>query len=252
MTQYATDPRTVKALLLNGAVKPSNQANPADNWTHGEGAPLDTRYGAGVLNVFNSYWQLSGGRNSFTVSTTSTTPPGAANNVGVLSGWDFQTAIISTATSDRVNHYYFDLSSPENASYTLTSTLVWNSHVPHDWAPVNDLDLFLYAADGTLIASSTSTKDNVEHLFVQALPPGRYDLEVRKHASDHISNSEAYALAFDFAPAQVAGAVSKKVHGTAGTFDILSHWKAMLALSAERLRPVSIRSSSRSPGRFIR
>ena len=52
-TNSAADIRTVKALLLNGAIKPAD-------WTNGAASPLDARYGAGVLNVFNSYKQLAG------------------------------------------------------------------------------------------------------------------------------------------------------------------------------------------------
>ena len=54
-TNSAFDIRTIKALLLNGAVKPAD-------WTNIAPSPLDTRYGAGVLNVLNSYEQLAGGR----------------------------------------------------------------------------------------------------------------------------------------------------------------------------------------------
>ena len=54
-TNSAADIRTVKALLLNGAVKPSD-------WTNTAPSPLDFHYGAGVLNVFNSYEQLAGGK----------------------------------------------------------------------------------------------------------------------------------------------------------------------------------------------
>ena len=46
-TNSAADIRTVKALLLNGAIKPAY-------WINNASSPLDTRYGAGVLNVFNS------------------------------------------------------------------------------------------------------------------------------------------------------------------------------------------------------
>ena len=53
-TNSATDIRVLKALLLNGAVKPTAWSNPSPS-------PLDPRYGAGVVNVFNSYHQLLGG-----------------------------------------------------------------------------------------------------------------------------------------------------------------------------------------------
>jgi hypothetical protein len=75
-TANANDPLTVKALLLNGAIKPLYVTNPADKWMHTDTAPLDTRYGAGVLNVFNSYKQLSAGRRE----------PGSYTDV--QSGWD--------------------------------------------------------------------------------------------------------------------------------------------------------------------
>src|SRR5207248_2225856 len=64
----ASDARTVKALLLNGASKPTG-------WTHSITAPLDPTYGAGILNVYNSYVQLTGGQHSFIASTS--VPTGA-------------------------------------------------------------------------------------------------------------------------------------------------------------------------------
>ena len=72
-----------------------------------------TRYGAGVLNVFNSYEQLAGGKQSYIVSTSVITnsphpPTGATGTVGVLNGWDFNTNA-SSATADAVKHYYFNV-----------------------------------------------------------------------------------------------------------------------------------------------
>ena len=214
----AGDVRTVKALLLNGAIKPLYTPDPNNIWSHKASAPLDKRYGAGVLNVFNSYKQFAGGRHAFTISSTSSTViPSTGGNVSVRSGWDFQSAITSSG-SDRVNHYFFDLTGAVDGPFTLTSTLVWNRK--NGQSAINNLDLYLYTADGTLIASSNSTIDNVEHLFAQALPPGRYDLQVFKHANDPVSDDETYALAFDFAPRQLIGAVSRKMHGPAGSFDV--------------------------------
>ena len=129
-TNSAFDIRTIKALLLNGAVKPAD-------WTNVVPSPLDTRYGAGVLNVFNSYEQLAGGKHGFIVSTSvtsgSTHPPtGATGTESMLSGWDFN-AIASTSggifssATDGVNHYYFNATNgANNAAFTATITLVWN------------------------------------------------------------------------------------------------------------------------------
>jgi hypothetical protein len=192
-TNSATDIQTIKALLLNGAVKPSD-------WTNNFPSPLDARYGAGVLNVFNSYEQLAGGKNGYIVSTSVTTnsphpPTGDTGTVSVLSGWDFDTNS-SSATTDGVNHYYFDVTN--GIMFTATATLVWNRH-RHE-TDINNLYLFLYdALSSNLVACSTSRVDNVEHLWLPQLPPSRYDLQVLKKGGVTVTAAEPYALAFAFA-----------------------------------------------------
>ncbi|HWD94351.1 MAG TPA: S8 family serine peptidase [Verrucomicrobiae bacterium] len=197
-TNAASDNRTVKALILNGAVKPAG-------WTNGAATPLDARYGAGILNVFNSWHQLKGGQHPFIESTSVPSggphPPGAnPNNEPALTGWDFNSLTDPGSSHDRINHYYFNLT--DSNSFTLTATLVWlrpHSSLPGVMAGINDLNLFLYnTANGNLVLSSTSAVDNVEHLFLPQLPPGRYDLQVQKNSSDEVSTSETYALAFEF------------------------------------------------------
>jgi len=194
-TNSAADPRTIKALLLNGAIKPADWTNPAPS-------PLDPRYGTGVLNVFNSYSQLAAGKHSFTASNTIPLggvhpPQGAVENVNFLYGWDFN-SLASSATNDTINHYNFSLGGCEsNGSFAATATLVWNRHLYQ--TGINNLDMFLYATDsGSLIAASTSTVDNVEHVFVGKLSPGGYDLQVLKHGGVMVSPAETYALAFEF------------------------------------------------------
>ena len=194
-TNSAADIRMVKALLLNGAIKPAD-------WTNKAPSPLDTRYGAGVLNVFNSYEQLAGGKHSYIVSTcvftnTPHPPTGDTGTVSVLSGWDFNTNS-SSATSNAVNHYYFDVTNDvSNATFTATITLVWNRQ--QDQTNINNLGLFLYdAISSNLVAGSTSLVDNVEHIFVPRLPQGRYDLQVFKSGGTMVSTNETYALAFEF------------------------------------------------------
>jgi hypothetical protein len=192
-TTAANDNRTIKALILNGAVKPAD-------WTNGVTTPLDGRYGAGILNVFNSWNQLKGGKRAFIESTSVTSgsphPPGAnAANEPVSTGWDWNTIANADSSHDQINHYYFNLSGSN--SLTLTATLTWLK--PHDASSINDLNLFLYnTANGNLILSSTSAVDNVEHIFTSSLPPGRYDLQVQKNPHGQISASETYALAFEF------------------------------------------------------
>ncbi|MEO5803674.1 MAG: S8 family serine peptidase [Verrucomicrobiota bacterium] len=193
-TNAAFDSRTLKTLLLNGAVKPSN-------WTHTSSAPLDPRYGAGVLNVFNSYKQLAAGKHLFIESTTTSEgglhfPGNNSNNLVSLVGWDFN-SIANNPNQDRANHYYFSLPASTMKTFTLTATLAWNRQV--NQTDINDLDLFLYdTSNSNLVAASTSRVDNVEHIFNTNLPAGRYDLQVLKKGGEGtILNNETYALAFE-------------------------------------------------------
>jgi hypothetical protein len=196
----ATNASVLKALLLNGAVKMTN-------WTNGFRRPLDARYGAGVLNMYNSDLQLRGGRHpasaTNSVSLNGAHPPtGETNNVASRRGWDFST-IQSAMMNDRVAHYYFHL--PTNSSaYSATATLVWKKGT----GTLTNLDLFLYeTTSNTLVTCSTSSVDNVEHLFVSKLPAGRYDLQVLKRGSV-LSGTESYALAFDFSPVKLTAGLS--------------------------------------------
>lgn len=192
-TNAAKNIRTLKALLLNGAVKPIG-------WTNGAVSPFDARYGAGILNVFNSWEQLKGGKAPFIESTSVVDgfphPPGAnTNNEPVLRGWDYNSLTNSNASHDEVNHYYFNLAG--GAPYTLTSTLVWLRQASK--TNINNLNLFLYDTDNSnLVLSCTSAIDNVQHLYIPSLPPGRYDLQVEKNPNGEVSASETYALAFEF------------------------------------------------------
>ena len=196
----ATNALTLKTLLINGAVKPAD-------WTNGPATPLDGRYGAGIVNVFNSWKQLSGGKHAFIETSSPPTggahPPGAnPNNVAALTGWDFNSLTSTAGQTDRVNHYYFNLPASTTGTVTLTATLVWNRAAalsPLQMTVINNLNLFLYnAATGNLVLASTSAVDNVEHLFVPALPAGRYDLQVLKSSANQATTAETYTLAFEF------------------------------------------------------
>jgi hypothetical protein len=131
-----------------------------------------------------------------TVSTGSAHPPGANSaNESALSGWDLAT-INTTSTQDSIAHYYFNLSTASD-SYTFTASLAWNRQL--NATSINNLDLFLYrTSNGSQIVLSVSTVDNIEHIYVPSLAPGRYDLQVLKHGgANTVSASETYALAFE-------------------------------------------------------
>ena len=197
-TNSASDMRTLKALLLTGAVKPTG-------WTNGPNAPLDARYGSGLLNLFNAYHLLAGLRQSNCVTTAvaiggSHPPASDTNTIGSLNAWDFNTNT-SSALADTVNHYYFNATNGHATTHFLTTaTLVWNRQLGQ--TNINHLRLFLYrVADSNLVACSTSLVDNVQHIYLPQLAAGRYDLQVWKAGGTNlVSTNEAYALAFAFAP----------------------------------------------------
>ena len=205
-TNSAVDLRVLKALLLNGAVKPAG-------WTNGTATPLDARYGAGFLNALNSYVQLAGGKQSYIVtnkvSLNAAHPPtGDTGTVAVLSGWNFATNVSGRSNSpgsqhDTIHHYYFNVAnSSPTVRFTATATLVWIRQ--QSQTAINNLNLFLYnTANSNLVVSSTSSVDNVEHLYVTNLAQGRYDLQVWKAGGNNaavVSASEPYALAWEFVP----------------------------------------------------
>ena len=194
-TSSAADMRTLKALLLNGAVKPGG-------WTNSSSSPLDARYGAGLLNIFNSYTQLAGGQHGYIASSSiaigaAHPPTGASGTVSASSGWDFNT-VTSSSSTEGVNHYYFNTTNP-----LFIATLVWSRQQNQN--SINNLFLFLYnAANSNLVAACTSAVDNVQHLFMTNLPAGRYDLQVLKTGgtmfldTNMVTATETYALAFEF------------------------------------------------------
>jgi hypothetical protein len=199
----ATDARTIKALLLDGADKPAG-------WTHTQTMPLDIRYGAGAVDLSNSLAQLNGGQDGQVLVSTS--PVGGSHDPlkasgsstsSQFSGWDFRT-LTSSSRFDAVNHYGLNVSGKKGTTYTLTATLVWQRQL--NQVHINNLDLYLYNLDThKLVDQSISRVDNVEALFTAHLPPGRYDLEVVKPGgtpgvtAGDVSNAETYALAFNFA-----------------------------------------------------
>jgi Subtilase family len=203
----ATNALTLKALLLNGASKPPD-------WTNSTAYPLDARYGAGIVHAVNSYRSLRGGKQGFTVNTTSTSlaghlPPAANTNIYFRRGWDYNTLSSSTA-KDSVNHYFFDVGGTSRTSFVFTATLGWQKGV--NQALISNFDLYLYnVSNNVLVASSQSTANNVEHIYVPSLPPGRYDLQVLKSAAAGLGFAESYAVSWDFGPIEAPRITSATV-----------------------------------------
>ncbi|MGD9873369.1 MAG: hypothetical protein AB7T27_03770 [Kiritimatiellia bacterium] len=181
-------PQTIKALLMAGATKTEF----GTNWDRTAWRPLDERFGAGELNIYNSWKILTNGEQN-----------ASATSVVKHIGWDY-----NEPAAAETNWYYFDM--PTNHAPSRFSTiLTWHRKITDGnpgptFSPnafVANLDLFLYqAAEFTptnLLDHSTSQVDNVEHVFQTNLPCGRYALKVT-------SDSDAkYALAWYKAPAAI-------------------------------------------------
>ncbi len=219
----ATDIRTVKALLLNGATKIQGWTNSytANSGTYTYNAttanattPLDPRYGAGMVNVYNSYENLAGGEHTYSAATSAsisglssnvTAAPAASfagPTIAATSGWNLA-SITASSSKNAVENYDFNLPGTSVNSWDLTATLTWNKD--YQASGINHLLLFLLNSSGQQVASSTSMLDNLQQINVNSalgmstLAPGQYDLAVEMlGGSNLISNSETYALAWNF------------------------------------------------------
>ena len=178
----ARDARTMKAVLLNGAIKPYN-------WSHTPTAPLDTQYGAGVLNIYYSYAQLAAGQHAPSAANSSSQPL-HSSPISSLLGWD-QRTLTGVLLNPAVNHYCFTVTN--GPAFTFTATLVWELTA----TSLNQLTLSLYNfTDASLVAQSVSAVDNVQCLYVAHLPPGQYDLQVARSSE----GSDVYSVAYQFFP----------------------------------------------------
>jgi hypothetical protein len=189
-------PRVVKALLLTGATK-----DEFPEWSRASAQPIDTRYGAGELNVLLSYRTLLAGPVS---ASGSATLPDTA--------WAHSSVRSSTAENNRT--YFFDIPDGSEAS-RFSASLVW--HRATSYSAVSgysyglaNLDLTLHSVTGgtytvgPAFQTSASTVDNLEHIYAAALPAGRYALRV----SNTSASATSYALAWRTLPTVTVAAAA--------------------------------------------
>lgn len=170
-----TQPEVVKAILMAGATKSEFLT-----WDRTTTRPLDEVFGAGEMNVYNSYRILAGGEsNGLLVQPISASPNEA---------WDYNPAAIAGTP------IFYDLELSAGGK-DLSILLDWNidvididpTAVFNPTTSLADMDLRLYDSTGgflnVLLDSSLSTVDNVEHIFFPDLAPGRYTIEVRSNVN---------------------------------------------------------------------
>ena len=159
----AISPEVIKALIMAGASKKE-----FNNWSRNKEMPIDPVFGAGKINIQNSYHILIAGEQE---------PEKFSNNYG----WDFGYIDESGTVS-----YSIKLEEDiTEASFSLN----WNRVVRSaEWLDGNtydesiaDMELELYRKeDNALILydSSDSKVDNLEHLYLRGLSRGEYLLRV--------------------------------------------------------------------------
>ena len=204
---------TVKAALMAGADRVTNNQSTAANIIDYRGAPtnqgangLDSRFGAGQVNILNSYQIIAAGEQD-----SMEDDPGAGSIF--WNGFDFDDSFGGLAGSNTTATYAFTADSNHN---WVAAALVWNIDIDggtpgvfDETATLFDLDLALWSDNGTVSAAddfmlglSASTVDNSEHLW-QALVAGHgYEIIVGLGAGQGPIDWD-YALAWQIGAAPI-------------------------------------------------
>jgi hypothetical protein len=161
---------------------------------------LDPHYGAGLLNVDQSWLELKAGNQTALTSSGSNSNLQPNGNLRLAAGWDLG----SLPDGNTTNHYFFTAPVTGGTSDTFTATIDWNVSQwdASDNAIFNNLDLALYDTANTSspVSVSDSTVDNVQELYAQGLVPGHtYDLRVYESAS-LAGGATTYGLAYAIVP----------------------------------------------------
>ena len=154
---------------------------------------LDVRYGAGQLNIFNSYKIISAGEQN------SKEDDPASDGVIVDYGFDYDPSFGGKHTTAS---YYF---TTDTKPGTLLASLVWNVNIRKGTiisfpgkAINHNLDLGLYKIKNNnkiLISKSNSLIDNSENILVSLEPSSRYLLEVTASTEQELFEWD-YAIAW--------------------------------------------------------
>ena len=208
----AERPEVIKAILMAGAdrvasnddgTSVSDYRGSLDRRTDNG---LDRRYGAGQLNVLNSYAILSGGE-----QRSSEDSPKRRAAVAWY-GFDFDSDFGGAGGSNALATYRF---TADSSRRWLTATLAWNVTITTSGDTfeanvlLHDLDLELYdEADDRPVAVSASWSQNTESLWLPLTSGHSYRLVVRAAGEGEAPFQWRYALAWRIDAGQTAINVS--------------------------------------------
>ena len=161
----------VKAALMAGADRTATQL--ATQYTVNTANGLNNVYGAGQLNIYNSYHIIAAGEQNSREDLLS------ANGEIQHVGFDYDPYFGGLNGSNKTGTYVFKALS----TGSLAASLVWNLAVNSKFdgtATLNNLGLYLYdTTTSTMLASATSLVDNTENIWYTSLTAGdSYLLEV--------------------------------------------------------------------------
>jgi len=197
LVRNAERSEVIKAALMAGADRvthnstpyPTNLAGYRGTVSNQTANGLDRRYGAGQLNIRNSYWIIAGGEQS------STQDGNMAPTVGSR-GFDYDPGFGGNGTNATATYPLPVANYPR----LLTASLAWNLDITGSSGNPNnnfdpavttvcsvartlcDLNLALIdlANGDAVIASSAGTIDNTENLWIVVPPNAQYALRVTK------------------------------------------------------------------------
>lgn len=170
----ARNSEVTKAIIMAGATKTE-----FPGWSNTTTRPLDTVFGAGEVNVYNSYKILLGGEQA-----GSSTEPIMTSS---LRGWDYDTI-------DPLGNRYWNFEVTAGQEISEASILLtWNAQYQdgsnnfNNTLTLANMDMRFYNSTGgflgTLLSSSLSTVDNVEHIYLKNLTAGTYTLAITSNLS---------------------------------------------------------------------
>lgn len=168
----AATSEVIRATILAGATKEAGDI--ATAWSRTTTQPLDSTYGAGELNILNSYNIQQGGEFDGGASTPV--------SLSGFNGWDYEDNL--ELNGQRL--YEFEVTAGSELEQ-LSIALAWNLNIadtngsPFAFNPeerLANLSLQLLDSSGAVIDQSLSPIDNVEHIFQETLNAGTYQLRV--------------------------------------------------------------------------